>query len=533
MARRRCLLVAMAVVVSALTPRLAAAQAPGADKAKVLALSKRIDALIAARWKEAGLKPAPRADDSTYFRRLNLDLAGRIPTLTDHRDFLDDDHPEKRWHWVDNLLAAETYARHFARFWRTQMLGTSTNQQFAFVSPGFELWLEERLKRNSPYDRIVHEIISSAAPNGNMYYGVPTGNPAAFYALNEYKPENLASATSRVFLGVKLECAQCHAHPFAKWTREQFWEFAAFYSDLQRFVPQPNGGPPVPPAQRQIKIPGTDKVVKARFLTGKQPEWKDNDQTRTVLADWITSRDNPYFARAAVDHVWQYFFGVSLLEPILEPSDDTPVTHEQLLDELARQFIEHGFDLKFLIRAIVHSEAYQRASTGETTPNKEDYWFFTRMPVRGLTPEQLFDSVAEATAYKDPTPQFNPNQPFNPLAQATPRAQFLARFTTQDRRHETQTSILQALFMMNGKFLAERLKVENNESLRVLATVPQPTAKKIDTLFVWVLSRQPRPEESARLARYVDSGGPTGNHAQALADVYWALLNSAEFMLNH
>jgi hypothetical protein len=518
-----------------------------ADKEKVLALSRKIDQMIAATQKEAGVTPAPRADDSTYFRRLNLDLVGRISELNDHRDFLDNSDPDKRWAWVDRLLGADprfldSYARHFASIWRTQILGSNVQQQFIGFAPGFEMWLQERLKSNTPYNRLVHELLTSSGNNPNVGFrnGGANANPAAFFFVNENKPENLAAATTRTFLGVKLECAQCHAHPFAKWSREQFWEFAAFFSGIQ---PNLRGG--VQPVQkvntgtRQIKIPGTDKTVKAKFLTGKEPAWKEGDSPRTVLADWVTAADNPYFARAAVDQIWSYFFGISLLEPIMEPSDDSPVTHPELLDELARQFIEQKFDLKFLIKAIVHSEAYQRASTGTTKATKEDYNLFTRMPVRGMTPEQLFDSVAEATHLEDRNGGGNPYfQPFN-NQQMTPRAQFLNKFTNQDRRHETQTSILQALFMMNGKFIAGRVKPENNLSFdtlinsRDLSGKPLLTAKRIESLYIWVLARPPRPEESERLTRYVDSGGPTADQRRALSDIYWALLNSAEFMLNH
>ena len=534
----------LSVAIATCAPALSWCQE--ADKDQVLALSHKIDELIAAKQREAGVTPAPRAGESTYFRRLNLDLVGRIPTLIDHWDFLENPDPDKRWEWVDRFLAADTYAKHFASMWRTHMLGSNVQQQFAGLTPSFQLWLVERLKSNTPYDRLVHEILTSTGGNQAMQFGQPGGgmnaSPAAFYFVNENKPENLAAATTRNFLGVKLECAQCHAHPFAKWTREQFWEFAAFFSGVQ--PPNFRGGNQ--PAQngnvrtREIKIPGTDKAVKAKFLSGQEPAWKETDSPTKVLADWTTSADNPYFAKAAVDQVWGYFFGVSLLEPIMEPSDDSPITYPELLDEMARHFAEENFDVKFLIRAIVHTEAYQRASTGLTKATKEEYNLFVRMPVRGLTPEQLFDSVAEATHFETSATGSSPYiQQFNNLS-LSPRAQFLNKFTNQDRRHETQTSILQALFLMNGKFLAERIQPENNLSFSTLLNSIDastgnalPTAKRIESLHVWVLARLPRPEETERLVRYVDSGGPMHDPRRAMADVYWALLNSAEFMLNH
>src|SRR5262249_50296251 len=158
--------------------------------------------------------------------------------------------------------------------------------------------------------KLVHELLT-ANPVFNGGGGMNNASPAAFYFGNENKAENLAGATSRVFLGVKIECAQCHPHPFAKWKKDQFWEYAAFFSGLHQNQPGRGGQQPVNQFSREIKIPDSGKVVKAKFLDGKDPQWQDNVPSRTTLANWITAADNPYFARAAVDHVWSYFFGVS------------------------------------------------------------------------------------------------------------------------------------------------------------------------------------------------------------------------------
>jgi hypothetical protein len=373
---------------------------------------------------------------------------------------------------------------------------------------------------------LVYELLTSPA----QFNQGPS--PAAFYFANENKAENLAATTSRVFLGVKLECAQCHAHPFAKWTRNQFWEYAVFFAGVQPQGPRRVGFTPASTqGPRQLTIPGTDKVVKARFLNGAEPTWKAGTSNQAIVADWMIAADNPFFAKAAVDHVWSFFFGVSLLEPLAEPDDDGPAAHPELLDELTRQFIAHRYDLKFLVRSIIHSRAYQRASSHGSAENKDELYLFARMPVRGLTPEQLFDSVAEATDYQEPAMPVN--QPFQPFNLNSTRAQFLAKFADQNKRLDSQTSILQALFLMNGNFLAERTRLQNNRSLATIASAPRSTRQKIETLYLLVLSRQPRAEEADRLVRYVDDGGPTHNPRQALADVYWALLNSGEFVLNH
>lgn len=542
---RRCLALAIATIFTlALAP--AWGQNPSTyNKEAVKALSKKIDNHLAKVAKTAKVSPAARAEDHIFFRRLNLDLGGRIPDILNIQDFLEDDSADKRWVWVDKLLDGDEHPRHFANVWRNIILGQQTNQQAQFLMPQFELWLKEKIAQNLTLDNTVNQLLTSNGNgnpnqpfNGQMQ---PGGSPQLFFVAAENKAENLAGATSRVFLGVKIECAQCHAHPFAKWKQDQFWEFAAFYSNAPQNIRRP--GLQVPQKVenfvpgRQILIPGTDKVVKAKFLTGKEPtNWDTGGGSRKILADWVTSPENPYFAKAMADHIWAYLMGVSLLEPIMEPSDDSPITHGELLNDLAKGLLDNKFDAKFLIRAIVHSDAYQRASGGAKLADKEDYQLFVRMPIRALSPEQIYDSIWMATACgeKQKELSFNPNQ-FNPNQQLSMRGQFLAMFANQDRRHEPQTSILQALFLMNGKALAAKTKVENNADLRALANpkIDGGHRGRITSLYRLVLSRPPRESDFERLVPYLEKGGATGNLGDALSDVYWALLNSSEFLLNH
>jgi hypothetical protein len=536
---RRCWgLAIVGVFTIAIVP--AWGQTASYDKDAVKALSKRIDEHLAKVWKKAGVTPAPKAEDHVFFRRLNLDLAGRIPDLIPMTDFVDDDSPDKRWMWVDRMLESKDHNQHFANVWRSIMLGYQTNQQFQFLVPQFETWVRERVEKNVGIDKMVNQLLTSQNNNPNMGFNPGfqnQGSPQLFFLANENKAENLAGATSRVFLGVKIECAQCHAHPFAKWSKEQFWEFAAFYSAPPPQVRRP-GIVPVEKVQkfqqgREILIPGTDKVVKAKFLNGKEPKWDVVNNSRKTLADWVTSPDNPYFAKAMADHIWSYLMGVSLLEPIMEPSDDSPVTHPDLLNDMAKALIDNNFDAKFLMRAIVHTDAYQRSSGGAKLADKEDYQLFVRMPIRSLSPEQIFDSVSMATRYDEPRPVQN-QQFFDPRQLQSPRAQFMLKYTNQDRRHEPQTSILQALFLMNGKFMADRTKLENNQDLKDLAAQTKGGhPARIRSLYMIVLSRPPRADEIDRLLPYLERGGATGNLGEALSDIYWALLNSSEFLLNH
>jgi hypothetical protein len=482
-------------------------------------LARRIDQRLGAVWAANDVRPAPPADDSEFIRRVYLDLAGRIPSILEIRDFLDDDRPNKRRLWIGQLLTGDAYPNHFANVWRAALLAPTNGRLVRAAAPTFELWLNQRLKANAGYDQIVREILTSA------YSARVSQGANLFYQVNENKVENVAANTSRLFLGVKLECAQCHAHPFACWTRTQFWEYAAFFAGLGS------------PEKRltnlsELKIPGTDRQVKARFLNGAEYSEKPGFTPLDTLANWMTLADNPYFARAAVNRVWAYFFGLGLVEPVDGLDNPEPSVHRELLDDLAQQFASHGYDLQWLIRGITASRAYQMTSR-RTHPSQDDPRLLGRMAVRAMTPEQIFDSLAEATEFKgdDPEMRRRLNRVADPFSS---RARFLETFPNPDRRVDTRTTILQALFMMNGKFMTDATSLERSTVLTTVAeTASINTARRIETLYLVALARKPRPEETARLVGYVDQGGTAGNSKQALADVFWALLNCAEFVLNH
>ena len=492
---------------------------PAPEVLDVTALAARLDQWIAAGLKSAQVEPAPLGDDATFQRRLYLDLIGRIPSVAEVREFLDDSRPDKRARLIQELMASPGFVNHFASVWRSWLLPENGNTQVEQIAPAFEAWLHGKLKAGTSYDKIVREIIL-AAPAAGRGRGVTTlgeqqaGGAAVFAQANEFKPENLAGSTARLFLGVKLECAQCHNHPTARWSREQFWQFAAF------FAAQGN--------KREVKIPNTSDSVTPRFLDKTEPQWAANSNARAVLADWMLTQSNPYFARAAVNRLWAYFFGVGLVDPVDDLAEQNPPSHPELLDELSRQFAGHQFDLRYLIQTMVASRTYQ-SSSAITHPSQSDQRLFARMPVRGLSPEQLFDSLALATGY-----QSTANGP-RAARGGNARAEFLAKFANpSERRTETQTSMLQALALMNGRFVADATSLERSEILGAVADAPfLNNAECIDVLFMATLSRKPRASEESRFTTYIEDGGPHHDRRRALADVFWALLNSSEFILNH
>lgn len=481
------------------------------------ALAARIDKALAAKWAAAKVDPAGDADDAEFLRRVYLDLSGCVPPVSEVRAFLDDRDPRKRRKVVDKLLDGPGYVAHFANVWRAAWLPEGgVNVDNAGLRASFEAWLRIRLAENAPYDRLAREILTADAPQvrgafpGDIPFTPAPGSatPIAFALALENKPENLAGNTSRLFLGARLECAQCHNHPFADWTREQFWQYAAFFT------------PAAPGKRPQASIPGLNKTVQAAFLDGTAPDMKKYPQARASLAAWATSRENPYFARAGVNRVWQHLFGVGLAEPvddIAKEAKDNP-----LLDELAAAFAEAEFDLKHLTRALVLTKAYQLSSRA-ADPASGDEKLFARMPARGLSVEQVVASLLEATGHR------------GSAGSAQLRRELAGAFARQSGKSvDFQTSIPQALALMNGRFTADETSPERSGTLAAVAASPfLDPAGRVETLYLAALGRKPTPTEAAKMTKYVETGGPSGDPDKALADVFWALLNSSEFALNH
>jgi hypothetical protein len=335
---------------------------------------------------------------------------------------------------------------------------------------------------------------------------------------------------------VSVECAQCHNHPFANWKREQFWGFAAFFSGIQSqrlmdfLLPSKDDV-----AKHEIAIPGMDTTVQATFLDGTTPKWGEKPVARETLAEWVTSKENPYFARAAVNRAWAYFMGTGIVEPIDEMVGGSATnSNPELLDLLAREFASHDFDLKFLFRAIAATQAYQLTSA-KSDKSQTEAALFARMPLRGITPEQLFDNVATATGYRDSgggddliTGILGGNR--------SARADFLTKFARSERPTEAQVSILQALTLMNGKVTADATSLTRSETLGAILDAPfMTTPERIETLYLATVSRKPTAKETERAVKFIDdaSKGKESAYGDAVADLFWALLNSPEFVLNH
>jgi Protein of unknown function (DUF1553)/Protein of unknown function (DUF1549) len=476
--------------------------APDACDAPTLAA--RIDQWIEARLAKEGISPGPVAEDAEFFRRLSLDLNGRIPSVAQLADFLDDRRPDKRRQWADELLDgrdnAPLYVNHLTNVWRRRLLANTPPQPRALVGP-LEAWLRQRLQVDTPYDQIVRGLLTDPGA-------------AAFRHAFEDKPENLAAATARLFLGIKLECAQCHDdRSGGGWTRRQFWQLAAFFA-----APRAGQAP-------RLRIGGRGAWAEARFLEGGPPDWKGAMMPREVLGGWVARADNPWFARAAVNWIWRDLFGIGLVDPVDGLGvDDNPPSHPVLLDELARQFVLHDFDVKYLLRAIVGSRAYQRSSLRPGSGQHDDMRLFGRAAVRALTCDQLLDSVMLATGLSDGGAARGFSRD-NAL-----QAEFVALFEDASASPlDPRASMQQALAMMNSRLIAEILARSPALAAASGDRSSGPLERRITDLYLMVLSRRPRPEELSRMVKYFAECNPEA----AQRDVLWALLNSVEFVVNH
>jgi hypothetical protein len=492
---------------------------PQINEQKITAeeLATWIDRHFENAWKHQGIEPAAITSDSEFVRRAYLDLIGRIPSVAEVRAFLDDRSPDKRRQLIDELLQRGAFANHLASTFRDLMLAGAMLQ--APQTRTLEVWLKLRFTANMPYDQVVRELLTAEIDRNPS---LRTPSPIAFYQAADFKPETLAANASRIFMGIQVQCAQCHDHPFAEWKQAQFWSFAAFFKNVDS--QQMTGvSMTLTPEAEQITIPGKEIVVPALFLDGSKPVRAASESSRAMLARWITASDNPYFAKAAVNRIWGRLLGHGFVQPV----DDLDPTHTpaypEVFNAICRQFRLHQYDVKYVIRAVTATRVYQLSCRGAPRDGEDPLSpHFARMPLRRMTSDQIYASFVQATGFRDTTTN---------LGETVARNEFQEKFAdSATSPTEIKTTILQALSLMNGSYITGATDLQNSEFLSVVADAPYLDAKgRIETLFLATLSRPPDANE---LTLFLVSQNPA-EEKNSLADLFWMLLNSAEFILNH
>jgi hypothetical protein len=508
-----------------------AGDAPHQDAAGRLdapALARLIDRAVEERLAAEKAVPAPLADDGEFLRRVYLDITGIIPPADKARAFLDSKQPDKRARLIDELLASPAYGKHMGDLWQDLLLAQRDILTKGLQTQPLGDWFTQGFNSNKPWDRQVTELLTST--------GTQAENGATTFFLAHRSPDRLNDTVCRVLLGIQLQCAQCHNHPYTSWKRADYWGMAAFFTKVDDGAPKKllKGGatPNVREAGavQKKRLPDSALEATPRFLGGEALKLNSKDPYRPVLARWLTSRENPYFARAMVNRVWAQFFVRGLVSPVDNLSDANPPSHPELFDTLARQFADSGFDVKYLIRAICNSQAYQRSSSPAAGADQRGSGevLFACMAVKPLTPEQLFDSLTTVLGSSDrpKTQERGKGKGKGPAAGS--RAAFVEFFRPGEGTDpgEYPAGIPQVLRLMNSDWTAKTAAFVSRT-----VKADQPPERNLEALFLATLSRRPTASESERLREYLRANN--GNPTKAYDDILWALLNSSAFTLNH
>lgn len=525
------------------------------------ALSTLIDREIDNALREGRLPSSPASGDAQFFRRVHLDLIGRVPSAEATRIFLADADPTKRSKVVDELLANPEHGRYLARLWADILVKRDPDNTKNLKADPFIEWLARRFNEGAKWDAIVTDLLCAQ--------GEESRSPETFFITanqdnKQPSPPKLAAAVGNLFMGVQIQCAECHRHPYhEKWSQDDFWGMAAFFGQT-RFdrgtmakqkkngpvtvreveIPKQTGGKAakgakaVPAVPVGLRINVTDpndprkvvKVASGRYLESNQAVPNGKAPYRPALAKWLTDRRNPFFARAAVNRYWSHFFARGLINPIEEMQNVDKATHPALLDTLADAFRDSGYDLKFLLRAILNSQTYQRSSR-PLSGNETDETLYSHMPVKIMNAWQLVDSLGAVSGQRVRTRTESAKKGVNSAGKSATGTGGDALVRSLDTRElddeatDFQYGIPQLLKLMNTQLTASSTAV----AARIAREHGSDHAAGLEECFLIALTRKPRPDEVQRLSVYIAAKGPSKGYAGVL----WALLNSAEFISNH
>ncbi len=517
--------------------------APSAPtKLGALALGRLIDEHIDHRLAEKKLLPSPPTDDAEFLRRLTLDLHGVIPPVDKLVAFLDGAGADNRRKIVDDLLADARYGHHMADVWDHLLVPRNTPGSEAAVAP-LTRYLEQKFQDNIPWDQLARDLLTSSGTQKES-------GAVTFFLANRTTPM-VVDSVSRTFLAMPLECAQCHDHPYTRWEQTDYWGFAAFFQGVSRGaidkfgVIQLNSTrglteqqsrlqialPPLTAAGRDKKKKEKVELVPARLLGAERLALGKNESVvaRPLAAQWLTAADNPYFARAMVNRLWWHFFGRGLVNPVDDMFKlEATASHPELLDALTAQFVANGYDVKHMIRAIASSAAYQRTSK-PLKANENDTQYYSRVPLRVMTPEQMWDSLVSLFGREPALPSAKLGRPLV-VAQrglpTTPRGEFVMYFLAEGAAPtDYAQGVPHALRLLNG------LQFNNVDALltRIAPAADNP-AKAVEALYLTVLSRRPTAAETTFMTDYAKG---RKDQQAAYQDILWVLLKSSEFVMNH
>jgi len=491
----------------------------------------RIDELAMKQWERLGLAPSGLCTDREFVRRASLDITGTLPTAEDVRAFEDNSDPDKRAKLIDELLERPEYASYFAVKWADILRNKrENNAQYQRSTYRFYDWIRRQLAENTPYDRFVERIL---AANGS-----PETTPSVVWYRDLKQPDELVDDSAQVFLGMRLQCAKCHHHPFEKWSEDDYYSYAAFFGRIGRkssLEAQLAGRDELVIFTKRsgaVRHPKTNEVMTPRPLGEPEPiELDASTDPRRELVDWLSEPDNPYFAPAVVNRYWAHFFGRGLVEPIDDMRATNPPSNPELLEALSDQFIASGFDLKQLIRTICASRLYG-LSSAPNRYNERDTQSYARYYPKRMTAEVLHDAICQVTGVPTDFRGMPPGTRAIELRDESVPSNFLDAFGRPKRETACEcervmdASLSQSLMLLNSNEVQGKLGNKNGRAAR-LAKDERPHDIKVEELFLDAFGRPPTEEERETALGHIEQRAD--DVKGAYEDIIWALINAKEF----
>ena len=486
-----------------------------------------IDTLVNGKLQRMKILPSATADDAEFLRRISLDIAGVPPTSEEILAFVADttDPVAKRTAMIEKLLSSPMYVEHWTLKWSDLLL----NRRKTVTERGvwaFRNWIRQSVAANKPFDQFAKELITA---NGSAYE-----NPAANYFRIAREPKLVMENMTQVFLGTRFNCNQCHDHPFERWTQRQYYELSAYFADVGR-RPLPEGDEFIftMASPTAVVNPDTNQPADPKFPFVHAGAVDAASTRREQLAQWLTAKENPYFARSIVNRYWSYFFGRGIIDPVDDIRAGNPASNPELLDALTKDFVDSGYDLKKLIRTICNSATYQRSlEAGQW--NEDDTINFSHALPRRLSAEQLYDAIIQATGAPRALPGVPAGFRASELPDSDVEVAFLDMFGRAPREspceceRTSDVSLGQTLNMVNGPTIGDAIAHPQGIIAKTVAA-GVPNDKLIETIYLSALCRKPSAEESAKAVEYFAGAG---DPKAAGEDLMWALINSPGFLFN-
>lgn len=491
-----------------------------------------IDPLVAEKLHKLRIIPSETADDEIFLRRVFLDVVGVPPTAEERKAFLDDKRPDKRAVLIDDLISRKEFTEMWVMKWAELMQirtfqngGQSVTYKAAL---GYYNWLRERIATNMPFNQLVNELLSAE--------GGTFSSPATNFFQVEQDVMKLTENVAQVFMGTRIQCAQCHNHPFDRWTVDDYYGFAAFFAQVKRKQAEDPRERVIYDEGGEIKHLVTKQNVPPKFLGGAKPDLSDGKSRRQAVAGWLTAPENPWFARNVVNIVWAHFNGVGIVEPVDDVRVSNPPSNPELLDELAKRFVSYNYDFRKLVRDICNSRTYQLSSRTNDT-NADDNRNFSHSMVRRVRAEVLLDSISVVTETPNKFKGLPVGAKAVQIADGNTTNYFLTTFGRATRATvcscevKMEPNLSQALHLLNGDNTHDRIK--RGKIITAMLNDKKEPKEIIENLYVRTLSRKPTDVEMEKLLGALGEDPKKEELTDTLEDVFWALLNSKEFIFNH